>query len=68
MQNEQRIIKASVYAGWTDILFGLLMYFTGWHQWYFEHFHFFGILGIGMLIYGSWHKFLYEKETREKLW
>jgi len=68
MKAEERTIKASMLAGWTDIFIGLIMYWTGWHQWYFDHFHFFGILGIGMLAYGFWHKLLYEKETKVKVW
>ena len=63
MKYEERIIKTSILAGFTDILIGLFMFFTGWHQWYFDHFHFFGVLGLGMLCYGFWHWFLYNKDT-----
>ena len=62
MRVEQRTYMASIYAGVTDILIGLFMYFTGWHQWYFDHFHFFGVLGIGMLAYGFWHRRFYRRD------
>jgi hypothetical protein len=57
MKGEDRIIKASAMAGFTDIAFGLFMYLTGWGDWYFVHFHFFGMLGVGMIAYAFWHAF-----------
>jgi len=68
MKAEERTIKASILAGITDMLIGLIMFLTGWHEWYYNHFHFFGILGIGMIAYGFWHKVLYTKETGVFLW
>lgn len=68
MKVEQRQIKASMYAGITDIIFGLIMYATGAADWYFEHFHFFGILGIGMIFYSVWLLYFYlESEPKKKL-
>lgn len=61
MKNEQRMYKSSIIAGIGDILVGLIMYFTGWHDWYYNHFKFFGVLGIGMIIYGLVHWWLYGK-------
>ena len=68
MNSEKRSIKASIMAGVCDILVGLIMYLTGWHVWYYEHFHFFGILGMGMLIYGFWHNHYYKLETGRVIW
>lgn len=68
MHSEQRIIKASILAGVTDIIVGLFMFITGWHQWYYDHFHVFGILGIGMLAYGIWHGVLYSRDTGRSIW
>ena len=68
MKQEERIIKASMMAGITDIAFGIFMSLTGWQEWYFNHFHVFGVLGIGMLAYGYWHKKLYEIETGVDVW
>ncbi len=61
MKQELRVIKSSFYAGITDMIIGLIMFMTGWHQWYYDHFHFFGILGIGMICYAIWHYYLYNK-------
>jgi len=55
MNAEKRIIKASFFAGLTDIGVGLFMFVTGWHSWYFERFHVFGVLGLGMVAYAFWH-------------
>lgn len=68
MKNEHRVIKATLYTGWTELLIGLIMAWTGWQQWYYEHFHFFGILGMGMLIYSMWHAHFLHKDTGEILW
>lgn len=65
MKYEKRVIKASFYAGLSDVIIGLIMCITGWHNWYYEHFHFFGVLGIGMLCYAFWHYFLYETRGDE---
>ena len=66
MRAELRSVNASILAGFTDIIVGLLMFFTGWHQWYFDHFHFFGIMGLSMLFYGYWYIFLLRKEGAYK--
>lgn len=68
MNNEERIIKASACAGFTELLIGLIMALTGAHQWYFDHFHFFGVLGMGMLVYAYWHGYYFKKETGKDLW
>lgn len=68
MNAEKRTIRASVLAGVTDILFGLLMYFTGYGDWYYAKFHMFGIIGFGMLAYGYWHLYFYNIETGERVW
>ena len=62
MKSEQRIYKSSMIAGLLDVLIGLIMYITGLHDWYFEHFKVFGVLGIGMFIYGLVHYYYYKKE------
>jgi hypothetical protein len=68
MNVEKRQIKASIFAGFTDILIGFIMFLTGWHQWYFDHFHFFGVLGIGMLAYGYWSIYFYNNEVGGRVW
>lgn len=65
MKSERRIIKASLFAGITDILIGLVMFLTGWHEWYFNHFHVFGVLGLGMIAYAYWHNYFLIKETKK---
>ncbi len=67
MKAEERTIKAGVLAGATDILIGLAMYYLGWADWYFDKFHFFGIMGIAMLIYSYWHIYFYQKETGRRV-
>lgn len=64
MNAEKRTIKASICAGLTDIIIGIIMFLTGWHEWYYQHFHVFGIIGLGMLAYGFWHNYFLIKETR----
>lgn len=68
MRTEQRIIKASILAGATDLLIGLFMAVSGLHEWWFNTFHLFGVLGIGMIAYGLWHAYYYKQETRERVW
>lgn len=68
MKQEIRIIKASVLTGITEMLIGLFMALTGLHQWYFDRFHFFGILGLGLLIYGFWLQYFYKKENGGDVW
>ena len=67
-KTETRIIKSSIMTGLTEMLIGLFMWSTGWHVWYYEHFHFFGIIGIGMFVYGAWHTYYYYKEVGEMKW
>lgn len=62
MQYEQRFIKASLLTGATDIVVGAVMAVTGLHQWYFDHFHVFGIFGFSMVAYGLWHRWLYKQD------
>ncbi len=62
---ERRIIKASFYAGIADILLGLVMYFTGLHEWWFKHFHTFGVLGIGLIFYSFFHLLFYRIDRNE---
>lgn len=62
MKSEQRIYQASIIAGLLDMIVGLLMYLTGLHDWYFDHFKVFGVLGIGMVLYGLSHYILYKKK------
>lgn len=64
MKHEERIIKASLFAGATDIIIGLAMHVSNLHEWYFENFHLFGVLGIGMISYGFWHRYFYRKEVK----
>jgi hypothetical protein len=68
MKSESRIIKASVLTGFTEMAVGLFMALTGWHTWYNDHFHFFGVLGLGMAIYGFWHGVLFRKEKGQSAW
>ena len=63
MNNELRIIKASILTGFTDIVFGGIMYVTGWSDWYYNHFHVFGVFGFSMLAYGYWHLLFLVNET-----
>ncbi len=64
MKAEDRTIKASLYAGLTDILFGLIMYFTGIGDWYYTHFHMFGVVGFGMIAYAFWHH-IFKKRSQQ---
>ena len=66
MKAELRQVKASMYAGITDIVFGVFAWLTGFADWYFIHFHFFGILGIGMIFYAVWLYYFYSIDTMEK--
>jgi len=66
MNAEERTIKASILAGITDIIIGLIMFFTGFGDWYYSKFHVFGIIGLGMLAYGFWHLYFLRKETGVK--
>ena len=68
MRSERRIIRASIYTGISEMSIGLFMAITGLHQWYYDRFHFFGVLGLGMAIYGFWHMILLKKETGEWAW
>ena len=68
MKSEKRIIKASIAAGITDTIIGLIMAITGWHEWYYNHFHVFGILGLGMILYGLYHLLFYKIDTGELTW
>ena len=61
MKSEERIIHASILAGWTDIILGLIFYLTGFADWYYTRFHVFGVIGMGMLAYGFWHSVLYRR-------
>jgi hypothetical protein len=64
MKYEQRVIKASAAAGATELLIGLVASVTGFHEWYFEHFHFFGVLGVGMLLYAAYHEYYRRRDSR----
>ena len=55
MKNEMRIIKASFMTGVSELILGLIMSRIGWHDWYWDHFKMFGVLGIGMVFYAFWH-------------
>ena len=63
MKSERRIIKSSIMTGLTEILIGILFALTGLHDWYFEHFKFFGVIGLGMLLYGLYHYYYWRNET-----
>ena len=68
MNTEKRIIKSSILAGATDIVFGLLMYVTGLGDWYYSKFHMFGVIGFGMLAYGYWHIYFLNKDKGDFKW
>ena len=61
---EKRIIKSSFMAGLTDVVIDLIMIMTGVHEWYFEHFKFFGVISIGMMLYAGWHQYFYYRDKR----
>jgi hypothetical protein len=68
MNVEKRTIKASAMAGITDIIIGLLAYFTGFGDWYYTKFHMFGVIGFGMLAYAYWHLYFLRLDTGEGIW
>jgi hypothetical protein len=68
MISEHRIIKASIMTALCDVLIGILAYFTGVGDWYYAHFHVFGVFGVSLLIYGLWHSYYLLKDTGEKVW
>lgn len=68
MKTELRVIQASFLAGATDLVVGLFMHFTNLHEWWFEQFHLFGVLGVGFLAYASWHTYLYKRDTGKTIW
>jgi len=68
MKPEERNIKASICAGVSDIIFGLILYKLDWIEWYFQRFHFFGIMGMAMLFYSFWYIYFYRKDTGKSLW
>ena len=66
MKAEIRTINAMAMTGVTDLIIGLIMFATGWHEWYFNHFHFFGIMGFSSLAYAFWHYyFLTDVEDKK---
>lgn len=65
MKAEERTIQASIYAGATEIIFGVIMWLTGWGTWYFERFHFFGTMGLCMLFYAYWHLYLLRRDREQ---
>ena len=67
MKQEERIIKSSLWTGVTDILIGIIFYFFGFLDWYYTHFHAFGIFGISLVVYSYWHIYFYQKETGRRV-
>lgn len=65
---ELRNMKATLYMGFTEILVGLFMVLMGWSDWYFETFHFFGILGLGAILYSYFYCYFYRQDTGEPIW
>lgn len=65
---ERRVIQASIFAGLTEMALGLVMVLTGTADWYFETFHFFGILGFGLVMYGVYTWILARKDTGDSPW
>ena len=68
MNAEKRNVQASLFAGVTEIVIGVVMALTGWGTWYFEHFHFFGILGVGFILYAYYYCLFYRRDTSEAIW
>jgi len=68
MRHERRTIKVSLLTGLTDIIVGLILYFTGVADWYYSRFHVFGVLGMGFIIWAAWHYYFYKKEVGYKIW
>jgi len=62
MKAEMRVVKASLWTGITDLLFGVLMFMTGWGDWYYTRFHFFGIIGFSLIIYAYWTLFFMRRD------
>jgi hypothetical protein len=65
MKYEKRIIKASLLAGLSELVLGVIFWVTGFAEWWYNHLHFFGYLGLGMILYASWHYYYYRKESKE---
>ena len=65
---ERRNVLATLYMGVTEIIVGVVMVLTGAADWYFETFHFFGVLGMGGILYAYWYCFFYRQDTGETLW
>ena len=55
MKYENRIVKASLAAGLSECLLGVIALWAGFGYWWFEHVGMFGYLGIGMVLYSIWH-------------
>jgi uncharacterized membrane protein YphA (DoxX/SURF4 family) len=68
MNVEKRTIKASIMAGFTEIVIGIIMVLTGAATWYFNTFHFFGIMGVCLIMYAYWHLYFLYQDTGEGLW
>ena len=61
MKSEDRIIRASLFAGVTEIIVGIIMYATDLGHFWFERAGFFGVMGVCMVFYGCWHWYLKKK-------
>lgn len=66
MSIEERIFTASVITGILELLLAIFMSLTGLHEWYYNKFHMFGVLGIGMLIYGFVHFYLWDFQVNNE--
>ena len=68
MRAEERTIKVSLYAGVIEIILALFMTLTGFHNWWYSQFHFFGVFGIASIIWAACYYYLYKKETGNNVW
>jgi len=67
MRYEGRIVKASLFAGISELLLGYIFYLNGVGDWWFNNFHFFGYLGIGFILYAFWHQYFINWDNRKKV-
>lgn len=51
-------------TGVSELIVGFIFVATGWHEWYWNTFKFFGVLGIGMILYAYWHQYFLIREAK----
>jgi hypothetical protein len=68
MKHEERTVKVSFFVGVSEIVLALIMTLTGWHIWWYDHFHFFGVFGLASLVWAFWHDYFYYKDVGRHVW